>query len=340
MSKTIKLLGYVKIYGEIEAVTGLHIGGTADAIDKGGIDSPVIKNPITNEPYIPGSSLRGRMRCLLEKKNGQPLEEMATGIWMEMYKDDKKGDAEDGNKKKAKDSEVCRVFGNAHTGLPSILIVRDALYTEETKKNGYIESDLPVTEAKMEIAVDRITAQALPRTIERVPSGARFNFSMVYRVQQDENHPNPTDILEKDLKNILDALKDIEEFDGLGGNTARGHGQVKFHLKPLQVRALEPKQQPSGNADADAVEQSPVQLPDNVAEQQNAQQSEDLENNSDYPSEQPIDSAGEQDSAEAQENAESRSDKEDFRDLEELINSVDGIAKRFKDTSPSDPSTT
>ncbi|ACF10508.1 CRISPR-associated RAMP protein, Csm3 family [Chlorobaculum parvum NCIB 8327] len=243
--KTIKLLGYVKIYGEIEAVTGLHIGGTADAIDKGGIDSPVIKNPITNEPYIPGSSLRGRMRSLLEKKNGKPLTEMTKGIWMEIYEDDKKEDAEDGNKKKAKDSEVCRVFGNAHTGLPSILIVRDALYTEETKNNGYIESDLPVTEAKMEIAVDRITAQALPRTIERVPSGARFDFSMVYRVQQDENHPNPTDTLEKDLKNILEALKDIEEFDGLGGNTARGHGQVKFHLKPLQVTVLEPKQQSS-----------------------------------------------------------------------------------------------
>lgn len=243
-TKAIKLLGYVRIYGEIEAVTGLHIGGTADAIDKGGIDSPVIKNPVTNEPYIPGSSLRGRMRCLLEKKRGEPLSEVATGIWMEIYKDDVKGDD---NKKKARESEVCRVFGNAHTGLPSILIVRDALYTEETKKNGngYIESDLPVTEAKMEIAVDRITAQALPRTIERVPSGARFDFSMVYRVQKEENHPEPLANIATDLTNILEALKDIEEFDGLGGNTARGHGQVKFHLKPLQVRVLDLKQQSS-----------------------------------------------------------------------------------------------
>ncbi|NTW88342.1 MAG: type III-A CRISPR-associated RAMP protein Csm3 [Desulfobulbaceae bacterium] len=244
MSKTIKLLGYVKIYGEIEAITGLHIGGTADAIDKGGIDSPVIKNPITNEPYIPGSSLRGRMRSLLEKKNGKPLTEMTKGIWMEIYENDGKEDDENGNKQKARKSEVCRVFGNAHTGLPSILIVRDALYTDKTKKDdGYIKSDLPVTEAKIEIAVDRITAQALPRTIERVPSGARFDFSMVYRVQQDENHPQSLANIEKDVTNILEALKDIEEFDGLGGNTARGHGQVKFHLKPLQVTVLEIKQE-------------------------------------------------------------------------------------------------
>jgi CRISPR-associated protein Csm3 len=129
---------------------------------------------------------------------------------------------------------VCRVFGNAHTGLPSILLVRDALYTTETKRD-YIESKLPITEAKIEIAVDRITAQALPRTIERVPAGARFDFSMVYRVQQDENRPNPTTNVKEDLTNILEVLEDIEKFDGLGGNTARGHGQVKFHLKPLRV---------------------------------------------------------------------------------------------------------
>lgn len=229
----VQLLGYVKIYGEIEAVTGLHIGGTADAIDKGGIDHPVIKNPATNEPYIPGSSLRGRMRSMLEKKGGRQLSEMASGIWMEIYKDDDKGDSPDGSKMKARDSKVCRVFGNAHTGLPSILLVRDALYTTETRRD-YFESKLPITEAKIEIAVDRITAQALPRTIERVPTGARFNFSMVYRVQQDANRPDAIANIEDDLMNILEALEEIEAFDGLGGNTARGSGQVLFDMKPLQ----------------------------------------------------------------------------------------------------------
>ncbi|MBF0585467.1 type III-A CRISPR-associated RAMP protein Csm3 [Prosthecochloris sp. N3] len=235
----VQLLGHVTVSGEIEAVTGLHIGGTADAIDKGGIDHPVIKNPVTNEPYIPGSSLRGRMRSLLERKRAQQLSEMAEGIWMEIYTDETEE-----NKEKAKKSEVCRVFGNAQTGLPSILLVRDALYTEDTKLK-YIESGLPVTEAKIEIAVDRITAQALPRTIERVPAGARFAFSMVYRVQQDNNRPQAIKNVEEDLVNILGALEEIEKFDGLGGNTARGHGQVKFHLKPLHVVRYGGENEPS-----------------------------------------------------------------------------------------------
>lgn len=225
----VQLLGQVTICGEVEAVTGLHIGGAADAIDKGGINHPVIKNPVTNEPYIPGSSLRGRMRSLLEKKGAKQLSEMAKGIWMEIYKDEPEE-----NKENARKSEVCRVFGNAQTGLPSILLVRDALYTKDTKLS-YIESDLPITEVKIEIAVDRITSQAQPRTIERVPAGARFTFSMVYRVQQDENRPDAITNMQKDLENILWALEEIETHDGLGGNSARGYGQVKFHLKPFCV---------------------------------------------------------------------------------------------------------
>jgi CRISPR-associated protein Csm3 len=237
---TVKLLGHVTICGEIEAVTGLSIGGTADAIDKGGIDRPVIKNPVTNEPYIPGSSLRGRMRSLLEKKGGRKLTEMAKGkgIWMEIY--------EDGEEKRANESEVCRVFGNSNTGLPSILLVRDALYTSETRKQ-FVRSNLPITEAKIEIAVDRITAQALPRTFERVPSGARFEFSIVYRVQQDEKRPDAPKNVKQDLENILWALEEIETHDGLGGNTARGHGQVKFHMRPLTVKRYDKSEAISKN---------------------------------------------------------------------------------------------
>lgn len=244
MTKQIQLLGYVTITGEIEALSGLHIGGTADSIDKGGIDHPVIKNPVTNEPYIPGSSLRGRMRCLLEKINGQPLSEMATGIWMEIYpkkNPSTNNDQPDDSYAKAKASKVCRMFGNAQSapGLPSILIVRDAHYTPMTKIK-YMDGVLPYTEAKIEIAVDRITAQAVPRTIERVPSGARFDFTIIYRVQTDDQGQfDPVagnEALRQDLNNILLALKEIEKHEGLGGNTSRGHGQVKFHPRALTVK--------------------------------------------------------------------------------------------------------
>jgi CRISPR-associated protein Csm3 len=243
VERMIKLLGYIKITGEIEALTGLHIGGTADSIDKGGIDNPVIKNPVTNEPYIPGSSLRGRIRSLLEQRNASlhkaKLSEMASGIWMEVYKDDQD----------AKKSEVCRVFGNSMSerNVPSVLIVRDALYTGKTRKD-YMQGGsggLPITEAKMEIAVDRITAHALPRTIERVPAGARFGFEIIYKVQTYENgkfesisadvETKSDEKLRDDLKNILWALEQIEIHDGLGGNTSRGHGQIKIHLRSLDA---------------------------------------------------------------------------------------------------------
>jgi len=95
----------------------------------------------------------------------------------------------------------------------------------------------------MEIAVDRITAHALPRTIERVPAGARFEFEIVYKVQTYENgkfeqkttdyDTKSDDKLRADLKNILWTLEQIEIHDGLGGNTSRGHGQVKIHIKEL-----------------------------------------------------------------------------------------------------------
>ena len=95
---------------------------------------------------------------------------------------------------------------------------------------------LPKTEAKIEIAVDRITAHALPRTIERVPAGARFDFSVVYKVQKDESWKESVRNVSADLENILWSLEEIEMHDGLGGNTSRGHGHVRIHLRSLTVK--------------------------------------------------------------------------------------------------------
>ncbi|NTV66822.1 MAG: type III-A CRISPR-associated RAMP protein Csm3 [Chlorobaculum sp.] len=262
VERMIKLLGYIKITGEIEALTGLHIGGTADSIDKGGIDHPVIKNPVTNEPYIPGSSLRGRIRSLLEKKTAKILSPMTNKkeIWLEIYKSD--DEKYKGNKAQstidAMNSEVCRIFGNSasYENVPSVLIVRDALYTDEAREE-YMhggKGGLPITEAKMEIAVDRITAHASPRTIERVPAGAKFIFEIVYRIQTtsfiskiDEDgkvkeirkYVADDRVIKKDIENLLWALKQIEEHDGLGGNTSRGHGQVKFSVSPIKYDVFE-----------------------------------------------------------------------------------------------------
>ena len=233
MSKQIRLLGYVTITGVIESRTGIHVGGTADSIDKGGIDSPIIKNPVTNEPYIPGSSLRGRIRSILEKALGKELDKLVADIHIHRGETDT-----DPN-----DCEICRMFGTTtekHT-IPSTLIVRDCLLNAGSKKE-YMDGKLPITEAKMETAIDRITSAAHPRTIERVPAGAKFDFELIYRVQSDEkgvfSEKNNSNVKE-DIKLILLAMELIEKKCGLGGNTSRGYGRVRFIVGTLEAQEID-----------------------------------------------------------------------------------------------------
>jgi CRISPR-associated protein Csm3 len=115
-----KIMCYKKITGEIECVTGLHIGGSADQIEIGGVDLPIIKHPISGEPYIPGSSLKGKMRSQLEKRLG------------------KVGEKGDPCRCGKPECLVCRVFGahmnTRHDLGSSRLLVRDAGLSENTRK--------------------------------------------------------------------------------------------------------------------------------------------------------------------------------------------------------------
>lgn len=63
---TIKLEKKIVYTGIITLKTGLHIGGTNASLNIGGPDNFVVRNPIDNIPYIPGSSLKGKMRALVE----------------------------------------------------------------------------------------------------------------------------------------------------------------------------------------------------------------------------------------------------------------------------------
>src|SRR3989339_341232 len=65
-----KFLANIIIRGKIECLTGLHIGGSKDKLEIGGVDSPVLRNPQNRMPYIPGSSLKGKLRTLLEYSMG------------------------------------------------------------------------------------------------------------------------------------------------------------------------------------------------------------------------------------------------------------------------------
>lgn len=57
-----KLVEIYKISGQIKLETGLHIGGDEGVIEIGGNDNPIVRDISTGNPYIPGSSLKGKMR--------------------------------------------------------------------------------------------------------------------------------------------------------------------------------------------------------------------------------------------------------------------------------------
>lgn len=204
-----KIKEIIKINGQIEVLTGLHIGGSSDIIEIGGMDSPAIKNPITSEPFIPGSSLKGKMRMLLE-------------WYLNKVQDGRVCECSDVN------CPVCRIFGvssnkNSNNIGPARIIVRDATLNESWKTE-INEQGFLLTESKTENNIDRITASANPRTIERVPAGAIFDFEIIYKVFDfNDNRISDEDFFEF----VLDALK-LVEVDYLGGGGSRGNGKIRF----------------------------------------------------------------------------------------------------------------
>jgi len=200
-----QLVKKIKIQTTITLVTGLHIGGNKENVEIGGIDNPVIKlASLGEQPYIPGSSLKGKMRCLLEQVAGSP----------EVGGND----------------EVNNLFGIANNGRndvkdsqPSKIIVRDAMLTEASVKQlkECRNLDLPFTENKFENVIDRVKGVAEhPRQIERVPAGAEFDAEFILNIWDDDN--------EEELLALFDKGISLLENDYIGGSGSRGYGQIKF----------------------------------------------------------------------------------------------------------------
>ncbi len=203
---TIKLIKKIIYTGTITLKTGLHIGGTNAALNIGGPDKFVVRNPINNVPYIPGSSLKGKMRALVELSKG-------------CVSVNNKGEA-----RASEDSISGRLFGVAtgkSNNRPSRLIVRDA-ELDLSEPELFANTDLPYTESKTEVAIDRVTAKANPRTLERVPAGAKFKLNMVLNIFEDED--------EMQLKETLNLALRLLQDDYLGGHGSRGYGQVSIEL--------------------------------------------------------------------------------------------------------------
>ena len=198
------MLGKIEIVGTIEVVTGLHIGATDAFTAIGAIDTPVIKDKISNLPYIPGTSLKGKMRSLLGRRYNNKLV----------------------TSRNEDDERLLRLFGaskehsNNGTFYRSRLIFTDAMLENIDELKRFTKTG---TEVKEENSINPLTGESNPRQLERVVRGAKFQLEMIYNVDDDVNEEN---IIE-DFKTIAEGLK-LLEYDYLGGSGSRGYGRVKF----------------------------------------------------------------------------------------------------------------
>jgi CRISPR-associated protein Csm3 len=243
--KKIQLKGRVFLSFDIESVTGLHIGGSDTGIEIGGVDKAVIRNPLTNQPYIPGSSLKGKMRSLLEKYKGlEQNQRIGYGYIHSCGADPNKKGVE----KDYQGCDVCQVFGvpgEREFGTPTRITVRDVHmdYGSARKLNETGRTVLPYTEVKTEVSIDRVTSAANPRQIERVPAGTIFGgcdekeqpqpAEIVYSLYQGGGCDLVNDVAR--LKVVVEGLQLLED-DYLGGQGTRGSGKVRITNIRISLR--------------------------------------------------------------------------------------------------------
>lgn len=191
---------YIKlmISGNIEVLTGMHIGGGNEFSAIGAIDSPVIKDPLSMRPIIPGSSLKGKIRTLLARSmNSNPNAK---------HSDD--------------DTKIKRLFGSQEE--ISRLIFRDLKLSNADELIGM--GAVSPTEVKFENTINRISGEAMPRQIERSISGSIYPLEIVYQVFVNDS--DYKELLE-DISTLCNGMR-LLQYDYLGGHGTRGYGKIKF----------------------------------------------------------------------------------------------------------------
>lgn len=198
------LRGKIDLRAVLRLESGLHIGGASEFAPIGAVDSPFIRDPLTKKPIIPGSSLKGKIRTLLARSLSEsyvlnPIEEDA--------------------------DIIARLFGSAakggQGGKPSRLQFFDLKMTDDSMRYmAQLELDTYMGEIKFENAINRLTAAANPRQIERVPAGTEFDFRLVYNIEREDEW-------QADMKTLCDGLA-LLQMDYLGGHGSRGYGRVSL----------------------------------------------------------------------------------------------------------------
>lgn len=213
----LQLIRIQRLQGQLELLSGLRIGASEGEMRIGGVDNQVIRHPHTNQPYIPGSSLKGKVRSLLEWCSGAVKPEPLG------FKDlsDRHGLVK----------PVLQLFGvgggdklneqqAAELG-PTRLAFWDAPLRAEWLERVRDGNLLP-TEVKTENRIDRIRGVAEhPRQVERVPAGASFDFTLSIKLLNIDGDGG-------ELREVLYRGLRLLELDSLGGSGSRGYGKVKF----------------------------------------------------------------------------------------------------------------
>ena len=199
--------GKILITGELQVKTGMHIGGSTEYAPIGSVDSPFIRDPLTQKPIIPGSSLKGKIRTLLARYT------CANFILNSIDTDN---------------DIIKRLFGSTNNQVPARLQFRDLFVTDESEQIfDSIDTDTYMGEIKFENTIDRSTSIANPRQIERVPAGTKFAFELVYTIIDDSE-------VKDDLNMLKDGLQ-LLKLDYLGGHGTRGYGRVEIDITEVKV---------------------------------------------------------------------------------------------------------
>ena len=221
MTDTIKLRAIHKLEGHIELITGLRIGGSDAEMRIGGLDNPILKHPHNGRPYIPGSSIKGKTRALLELASGL-MHKTKGGV---LSYSSLNGENE---KLKKFASGILRVFGTGGSELNTELGPTRASFSDAVLDPEWLDTAMnrmwPLTEVKTENDVNRIRGSAENlRHTERIPAGAKFHFFITFKEMMEGDSSLIKDVL-------LFGLKLLES-DTLGGNGSRGYGRIKIEFK-------------------------------------------------------------------------------------------------------------
>lgn len=203
----LKLVNIITIRKKMKVLSGVRIGGSNEELGIGGIDNPIIRNPITKEPYIPGSSLKGSLRSILELVKGVKIDNGGICTCGKCH--------------------VCKIFGSVYNSrvdksinnTQTRLIVRDAELSEKSRI--LLKKFNPsMVEIKKENNINRITSQATPRTFDRIPSGTEFNIELTLKIFEGDNTNQYLDYINLAFK--------LLQHNYIGSSGSRGYGKVEF----------------------------------------------------------------------------------------------------------------